>query len=139
MSELLLSAKGVRREFGPVIALDGVDLDVSQGEFVTLLGPSGCGKTTLLRVVAGFERPDAGTVAIAGRDVLDLPPERRPVNLVFQRYALFPHLDVRGNVAFGLEVAGIGRAEIGQRVEESIEMVRLSGLERRPVDQLSGG
>jgi ABC-type Fe3+/spermidine/putrescine transport system ATPase subunit len=134
-----LSARGIRRAFGSVVALDGVDLDIADGEFVTLLGPSGCGKTTLLRVIAGFERPDRGTVEIASQDVLDLPPERRPVNLVFQRYALFPHLDVHGNVVFGLEVSGVGRAEAEQRVREALEMVRLSGYERRRVDQLSGG
>jgi spermidine/putrescine transport system ATP-binding protein len=106
---------------------------------VTLLGPSGCGKTTLLRLLAGFERPDTGRVLISGRDVTALPPYERPTNTVFQHYALFPHRTVAGNVAFGLETAGRPRAEIRERVERALEMVRLPGLGARGVDQLSGG
>jgi putative spermidine/putrescine transport system ATP-binding protein len=106
---------------------------------LTLLGPSGCGKTTLLRLLAGFEPPDAGAVLISGRDVAGLPPYRRPVNTVFQHYALFPHRTVAGNVAFGLEAKGLAKAAIPLRVEKALEMVRLSGLGERRIDQLSGG
>jgi spermidine/putrescine transport system ATP-binding protein len=106
---------------------------------MTLLGPSGCGKTTLLRLLAGFEAPDAGTILISGRDVAALPPHRRPVNTVFQHYALFPHRTVAGNVAFGLESAGRPRDEIRSRVARALEMVRLQGLEDRRIDQISGG
>jgi spermidine/putrescine transport system ATP-binding protein len=112
---------------------------VRPGEFLTLLGPSGCGKTTLLRLLAGFERPDGGRVLISGRDVTALPPYERPVNTVFQHYALFPHRTVAGNVAFGLETARRPRAEVAERVARVLEMVRLPGLGGRGVDQLSGG
>jgi len=137
--DLSLRVRGLRRTFGEVIALDGVDLDVARGEFVTLLGPSGCGKTTLLRTVAGFEHPDEGSVEIAGHDVLHLPPERRPLNLVFQRYALFPHLNVWRNVAFGLEVAGTPKDEVSTRVGEALDLVRLHEFGARRTDELSGG
>src|SRR5438552_7552567 len=131
--------RGLRKAFGEVVAVRDVSLEVRPGEFLTLLGPSGCGKTTLLRLLAGFESPDAGQVLISGRDVTALPPHRRPVNTVFQHYALFPHLTVAGNVAFGLEMRRRGRAEIAERVAKALEMVRLGGLgERRPA-QLSGG
>jgi ABC-type Fe3+/spermidine/putrescine transport system ATPase subunit len=129
----------VHKRFDDVEALRGVTLSVEEGEFVTLLGPSGCGKSTLLRIVAGFDRPTAGSVAIAGRDVLSLPPERRPVNMVFQRYALFPHKDVWENVAFGLRVSRVGGADLRERVRDVITLVQLDGLERRGIDQLSGG
>ena len=131
--------RGLRKAFGEVVAVRDVSLEVRPGEFLTLLGPSGCGKTTLLRLLAGFESPDAGQVLISGRDVTALPPHRRPVNTVFQHYALFPHLTVAGNLAFGLEMRRRGRAEIAERVAKALEMVRLGGLgERRPA-QLSGG
>ena len=107
--------RGLRKAFGEVVAVRDVSLEVRPGEFLTLLGPSGCGKTTLLRLLAGFESPDAGEVLISGRDVTALPPHRRPVNTVFQHYALFPHLTVAGNVAFGLEMRRRGRAERGGR------------------------
>jgi ABC-type Fe3+/spermidine/putrescine transport system ATPase subunit len=129
----------VHKRFDAVEALRGVTLVVQEGEFVTLLGPSGCGKSTLLRIVAGFDAPSAGRVSIAGRDVVSLPPERRPVNMVFQRYALFPHKDVWENVAFGLRVSRVGAAELRERVREAIALVQLEGLERRSVEQLSGG
>jgi spermidine/putrescine transport system ATP-binding protein len=116
-----------------------VTLDVRPGEFLTLLGPSGCGKTTLLRLIAGFESPDAGTVTISGRDLTAEPPYRRPVNTVFQHYALFPHRTVAGNVAFGLEMANVPRREVGARVEKALDQVRLPGLGGRRIDQLSGG
>jgi spermidine/putrescine transport system ATP-binding protein len=116
-----------------------VSLDVRPGEFLTLLGPSGCGKTSLLRLLAGFEDPDAGQILISGRDVVPLPPHQRPVNTVFQHYALFPHRDVAGNVAFGLEMAGCAKGEIPARVARALEMVRLPGFGPRRIEQISGG
>ena len=129
----------VRKAYGAVAALDGVSLEVQPGEFLTLLGPSGCGKTTLLRLLAGFEAPDAGRILISGRDVAGLPPYKRPVNTVFQHYALFPHRTVAGNVAFGLEARGLARTQVEAKVAVALEMVRLGGLGGRRVDQLSGG
>jgi spermidine/putrescine transport system ATP-binding protein len=134
-----VSIEGVRKTYGEVVALHRVSLEVRPGEFLTLLGPSGCGKTTLLRLLAGFEAPDEGRILISGRDVSGLPPYERPVNTVFQHYALFPHRSVAGNVAFGLETRGLGRAEIGDKVARALEMVRLADLGDRRIDQLSGG
>jgi spermidine/putrescine transport system ATP-binding protein len=134
-----LGLHGLRKAFGGVAAVQELTLDVRPGEFLTLLGPSGCGKTTLLRLIAGLETPDAGRVVISGRDLTDAPPHRRPVNTVFQQYALFPHRTVAGNVAFGLEMAGVPHGEIAARVEAALDQVRLDGLGGRPVDQLSGG
>jgi spermidine/putrescine transport system ATP-binding protein len=122
-----------------VTALDQVSVDVAAGEFVTLLGPSGCGKTTLLRIIAGFERPTVGRVHIDGVDVTQRPAHRRTVNMVFQRPMLFPHLDVAGNVGFGPRLHGVGRAERARRVGEALALVRLSGYERRRASELSGG
>ncbi|MGE5125231.1 MAG: ABC transporter ATP-binding protein [Betaproteobacteria bacterium] len=134
-----VAVEGVRKAYGDVVALDRVSLDVQPGEFLTLLGPSGCGKTTLLRLLAGFEAPDEGRILISGRDVGPLPPYARPVNTVFQHYALFPHRTVAGNVAFGLEARGLSRQEITASVQAALETVRLSGLGERRIDQLSGG
>lgn len=122
-----------------VHALDNVSLAIPAGKFTTLLGPSGCGKTTLLRTIAGFESPDTGRILIDGHDLTATPPHRRPLNTVFQHYALFPHLDVTGNVAYGLEVARVPRREIEQRVDEVLELVRLGQMAKRKVAQLSGG
>ncbi len=122
-----------------VTAVDHVTLRIADGEFFSLLGPSGCGKTTTLRLIAGFERPTAGQIRIHGRDVADIPPYRRPVNTVFQNYALFPHMTVFENVAFGLRMSGLPKQEITRRVEETLAMVRLSGMEDRKPRQLSGG
>jgi ABC-type Fe3+/spermidine/putrescine transport system ATPase subunit len=130
---------GVTKRFGDVAAVDAVDLEVRPGEFLSLLGPSGCGKTTTLRLIAGFERPDEGEVRIDGRDVSRLPAYKRNVNTVFQSYALFPHLSVRENVAYGLKQRGLGRSERRARTAEMLELVRLSGFEGRKPRQLSGG
>jgi spermidine/putrescine transport system ATP-binding protein len=130
---------GLRKSFGDVAAVRDVSLEIRTGEFLTLLGPSGCGKTTLLRMIAGFESPDAGQILISGRDVTARPAHQRPVNTVFQQYALFPHRTVAGNVAFGLEMQRLGKAQIAERVEKALEMVRLGGLGDRRPSQLSGG
>ena len=122
-----------------VTAVDAVSLDIFQGEFFALLGPSGCGKTTLLRMLAGFETPDEGRVLLDGDDLSGVPPHRRPVNMMFQSYALFPHLTVEGNVAFGLKQDGLPKDEIAARVAEMLALVRLEGLEARKPHQLSGG
>ncbi|MFI7296084.1 ABC transporter ATP-binding protein [Streptomyces sp. NPDC050121] len=135
----LIRIRGVTRAFGDTVALDGVDLDIGAGEFFALLGPSGCGKTTLLRVLAGFETPDGGTVALDGRDLLGVPAHRRPVNLMFQSYALFPHLNVEKNIAYGLAREGLARAEIRDRVSAVLTTVGLTEQARRRPHQLSGG
>jgi spermidine/putrescine transport system ATP-binding protein len=134
-----VSLDRVSRSYGQVTAVDDVSLDVTPGQFVTLLGPSGCGKTTLLRLIAGFERPDTGRISVSSRDVTDVPAHRRPVNTVFQHYALFPHRTVAGNVAFGLEVRGLPKAEVAARVARALDLVRLGGLDSRRIDELSGG
>ena len=130
---------GLVKRYGEVAAVDGVDLDVQRGEFFTMLGPSGSGKTTTLRLIAGFERPDAGTVELAGDDVSDRPPFARDVNTVFQDYALFPHMTVGENVAYGMRISKVAKAERERRTTEALEMVRLPGLSRRKPAQLSGG
>jgi putative spermidine/putrescine transport system ATP-binding protein len=130
---------GARKVYGDVVAVDGIDLDIRADEFFTLLGPSGSGKTTCLRMIAGFERPDAGRVELGGRDVTDLPPNERDVNTVFQDYALFPHMSVGENVGYGLKVKKVGAHERQRRVEEALELVRLGGYEKRRPSQLSGG
>jgi putative spermidine/putrescine transport system ATP-binding protein len=134
-----VEAVALYRTYGDVVAVDGVDLAIAQGEFFTLLGPSGSGKTTTLRLIAGFERPDSGRVLLKGRDVTSQPPYDRDVNTVFQDYALFPHMTVAQNVAYGLMVKGIRKAERTKRVGEALEMVRLGALGGRRPGQLSGG
>ncbi len=129
----------LEKHFGGVRAVDGVSLDVRAGEFFSLLGPSGCGKTTTLRMIGGFELPTGGTILLRDRDVTMDPPDKRPVNMVFQSYALFPHLDVGENVAFGLKRRKVEKAEITRRVGEALDLVRLGGYERRKPNQLSGG
>jgi ABC-type Fe3+/spermidine/putrescine transport system ATPase subunit len=131
--------RGLTKRFDDVVAVDDVDLHVDAGEFMSLLGPSGCGKTTTLRLIAGFEKPDAGAVLIAGDDVGRLPPYRRDVNTVFQSYALFPHLKVGDNVAYGLKQRGFSKQERRERAHAMLELVRLAGVEERKPKQLSGG
>jgi putrescine transport system ATP-binding protein len=135
----LLHIEGVAKKFGGFRAVDGVSLDIAAGEFFALLGPSGCGKTTLLRMLAGFETPDEGRILLNGRDIAQVLPHERPVNMMFQNYALFPHLSVRDNIAFGLKRAGMAREDISARVAEMVALVKLEGLEKRKPDQLSGG
>ena len=135
----LLRIDGVVKTFGGFTAVDKLSLDIRAGEFFALLGPSGCGKTTLLRMLAGFETPDAGRILLNGKDIAQVLPHQRPVNMMFQNYALFPHLSVRDNIAFGLKRLGMPRPEIDARVAEMVALVKLEGLEKRKPDQLSGG
>jgi putrescine transport system ATP-binding protein len=135
----LIRFERVTKRFGDVSAIADISLDVYEREFFALLGPSGCGKTTLMRLLAGFEEPTEGRVVLAGQDLADVPPYRRPVNMMFQSYALFPHMTVFDNVAFGLRQDGMPRPEITDRVGEMLKLVHLAGFERRKPDQLSGG
>ncbi len=138
-SKAALKIRGVRKSYGAVVAVDGIDLEVGEGEFFTMLGPSGSGKTTLLRLIAGFERADAGTIELAGRDVTSTPPNLRGTNTVFQDYALFPHMTVGDNIGYGLKIKGVPRAQRRERVMRALRMVRLEGLDGRRPNQLSGG
>ncbi len=135
----LLRIDGIEKRFGTVRAVDGVSLDIAENEFFALLGASGSGKTTLLRMLAGFETPNAGRILIDGQDVTAVPPNRRPVNLMFQSYALFPHMTVRANIAYGLEMERLAASEIVSRVNAILEVIQLSALAGRKPDQLSGG
>jgi putative spermidine/putrescine transport system ATP-binding protein len=134
-----ISVRGLTKRFGDVIAVDSVDLDIQAGEFFTMLGPSGSGKTTTLRMIAGFEIPDEGTIELAGQDVSRLPPYDRPVNTVFQDYALFPHMTVQANVEYGLMVKKVKKGERRERAQQALQMVRLAGFGDRKPSQLSGG
>jgi len=137
---VIIELKNIRKAFDGETVLDGINLDIHDKEFVTFLGPSGCGKTTTLRIIAGFETPDSGDVYFNGTKINDVPPYKRHVNTVFQKYALFPHLNVYENVAFGLRLGKkIGEEEISKRVKDMLRMVNLSGFERRDVNSLSGG
>jgi putrescine transport system ATP-binding protein len=135
----LLRIDAVVKKFGGFRAVDRLSLDIWAGEFFALLGPSGCGKTTLLRMLAGFETPDEGRILLGGKDIAQVLPHQRPVNMMFQNYALFPHLTVRDNIAFGLKRAGMPRSAIDTRVAEMVALVKLEGLAQRKPDQLSGG
>lgn len=135
----IISFENITKRYGKVVAVDNVSLTIEEGEFFSLLGPSGCGKTTLLRMLAGFEVPTEGRILIDGQDVSQIPPNKRPVNMVFQSYAVFPHMSVADNVAYGLKVDGVPAAERARRVEEALALVKLEGYGARKPDQLSGG
>jgi putrescine transport system ATP-binding protein len=135
----LLRIEGLNKRFGDVAAVDQLSLDIYQGEFFALLGPSGCGKTTLLRLIAGFERPDAGRILLDGVDLASVPPYRRPLNMMFQSYALFPHLSVEANIAFGLKQEGLPKREIAGRVADMLALVKLENFGARKPHELSGG
>jgi spermidine/putrescine transport system ATP-binding protein len=134
-----ITLRDVRKSFGTVEAVRGISLDIEDGEFLTLLGPSGCGKTTTMRMIAGFEDPDDGAILLRGHDVAGVPPNRREVNMCFQHYALFPHMDVERNVEYGLKLRKVPKDERRSRVAEILEVVRLEGFQRRRPSQLSGG
>jgi spermidine/putrescine transport system ATP-binding protein len=137
--EIIVRLNGVSKAFGKTVAVHPLDLTIRRGEFLAILGPSGCGKTTLLNIIAGFLYPDSGSVEIGGKDVTRLPPDRRPTNMVFQGYGLFPHMTVRQNIAYGLHIRKAPKQEIKERVREIIDLVHLEDLEERSVGQLSGG
>src|SRR6186713_3009716 len=136
-AEPLVRFEAVSKCFGNFLAVERLSLDIFEREFFALLGPSGCGKTTLLRMLAGFERPSEGRILLDGQDIAGVPPHRRPVNMMFQSYALFPHLTVAGNIAFGLKQDGMAKPEIATRVGEMLALVRLDGLGERRPHQLS--
>lgn len=135
----LIRLEGIVKSFDDNVVLNGIDLSVDENEFVTLLGPSGCGKTTTLRIIGGFETPDKGRVYFNGQDITDMPANKRPINTVFQNYALFPHMNVGENISFSLRVKGVDESTINRKVAEALELVNLKGFEKRRVDQLSGG
>ena len=135
----LIRLEGIVKSFDDNVVLNGIDLSVDENEFVTLLGPSGCGKTTTLRIIGGFETPDKGRVYFNGQDITDMPANKRPINTVFQNYALFPHMNVGENIAFSLRVKGEDEAIIKKKVADALKLVNLKGFEKRRVDQLSGG
>ena len=137
--ENIINLKDIRMSYDGEIVLDGINLSIKDGEFVTFLGPSGCGKTTTLRIIAGFESQDSGDVFFEGKNINAVPPHKRNINTIFQRYALFPHLNVYDNVAFGLKVKGVTKSEIKEKVLEMLTLVNLKGLEKRKIDTLSGG
>ena len=139
MDEKIIDIKGVSKSFSGKSVLKDINLYIRKGEFLTLLGPSGCGKTTLLRMIAGFLLPDEGSILLDGKEMGDLPPHLRPLNTVFQRYALFPHLDVYDNIAFGLKLKKVPEEEIDKRVRRVLKLVAMSDYEDRDVETLSGG
>ena len=138
-SETIIKIENLSKSFGEKVVLDNINLDIKRGEFVTLLGPSGCGKTTLLRMLAGFASPDMGTITMEDKNILDVPPHLRQLNTVFQRYALFPHLNVYENIAFGLKLKKVASKEIESRVRKALKMVSMTDYEDRDVNSLSGG
>ena len=139
MDESIISFSNVSKRFGTVTAVNQASFDIYRGEFFSLLGPSGCGKTTLLRIVAGFETPTEGEILIDGQPMSTTPPNRRPVNMVFQNYAIFPHLDVRRNIAFGMRKSGLSKTDLNKRIDEVLELIKLPGYGSRGSEELSGG
>ncbi len=139
MAASLIELKNIFKSFDDTTVLDDFNLTVNQNEFITLLGPSGCGKTTTLRIVGGFEKPDSGQVFFEGKDITDVPPNKRHINTVFQKYALFPHMNVEQNIAFGLKISGKSESYIRDKVKYALKLVNLSGYEKRKIDSLSGG
>ena len=138
-NDVIIKFEHVSKSFDGKVVLDDINLDIKRGEFVTLLGPSGCGKTTTLRLIAGFLTPDEGVISLDGKDISDVPPFKRPLNTVFQRYALFPHLDVYDNIAFGLKLNKVPEDEIDKRVRKVLKLVSMTDYEERDVESLSGG
>ena len=139
MSESFLKIESVSKSFGNTKALDNVSLDINKSELFSLLGSSGCGKSTLLRIIAGFEKPDSGKIYLDGEEITSLPPYLRPLNIMFQNYALFPHLNVKKNIEFGLKEENLENNEIDHRVKEITALLELTGLENRKITEISGG
>ena len=139
MSTKFLEIKNISKKFGDVIALDNVSLSISKSELFSLLGSSGCGKSTLLRIIAGFEKPDSGNIILDGEDITNLPPHLRPLNMMFQNYALFPHLNISQNIEFGLKEENVPKNEILERAREILNLLELTGLEKRKIYEISGG
>lgn len=135
----IIDLKNISKEYGGVTVLDDISLFIRKNEFLTLLGPSGCGKTTTLRIIGGFEEPSAGKVIFADKDITKLPSYKRQINTVFQKYALFPHMNIADNISFGLKIKKLGKAEIDKKVKEMLRLVNLEGFENRPINSLSGG
>ena len=139
MNDVILELSGISKSFDGKTIIEGLDLEIRKNEFVTLLGPSGCGKSTTLRIIGGFERPDSGRVIFEGKDITELPPDKRNINTVFQKYSLFPHMNVWDNIAFGLKLKGIDRRGIDEKIEYALKRVNMEGYERRKPSSLSGG
>ena len=139
MSSSFLEIKGVSKKFGSIVALDNINLDISKSELFSLLGSSGCGKSTLLRIIAGFEKPDSGSIILDGEDITNLPPHLRPLNMMFQNYALFPHLNISQNIEFGLKEESLPKNEILKRTSKKLNLLELTGLEKRKIYEISGG
>ena len=139
MSENIIELKNISKQYDDNTVLDNLSLNIRKNEFVTLLGPSGCGKTTTLKIIAGFETADSGSIMFKNKDISDVPPYKRQLNTVFQKYALFPHMNVYENIAFGLKIKKLSKDEIDKKVKEMLRMVSLSGFEKRSIESLSGG